>query len=249
MVHRCSYLPLLLPQIRRHFSRWIGRLGSCLDQSQPWFSHEEDGDVPLKWHYPVGLLYDLARARGSAANLPWSLTLHFSPHPSPSPILPFTDPDLTDHPADCTAAQQQSSLPAHFYSSLKQADFLRFGSCRRMMGLARGAQMQLWDALWTHNYDRFWAVNGSLVEDGDSVVGVERAPLRLYLVRSDAPIRILQRPIQMDATLLSGLSPILPTAVKEARIHGLQIPLETPLRWLALNAAYPDNFIHLILIL
>lgn len=161
MASRCGYLPLLLPQIRRHFSRWIGKssAGGKLDLSTPWFSHGVD---PLNWHYPVGLLHDLALAKGNESSngtslRPWTLTIHFNVEAYPTAILPFTDPDLSMtrsmlvEGVDCTGAQMASSMTLQnaFYSSLKQADCLRFGSCKRMMNLSKTAQIQLWDSLWT----------------------------------------------------------------------------------------------------
>ena len=35
---------------------------------------------------------------------------------------------------------------------------------------------------------------------------------------------------------------------KLVRIHGIDIPLETPLIWLARNAAFQDTFLHLLLV-
>ena len=70
-----------------------------MEPQAAWLSYE---DVPLKWHYPLGLLYDLYAgaephypgspkdsAEGSEdhdevrddAGLPWKLTVHFSDYP------------------------------------------------------------------------------------------------------------------------------------------------------------------------
>uniref|UniRef100_A0A0K3CGS2 BY PROTMAP: gi/342321646/gb/EGU13578.1/ Autophagy protein 5 [Rhodotorula glutinis ATCC 204091] n=1 Tax=Rhodotorula toruloides TaxID=5286 RepID=A0A0K3CGS2_RHOTO len=54
---RTAYLPLLLPQIRKYFVNLVlddNTAASLRDQD---LCFKADG-VPLKWHWPVGLLYD-----------------------------------------------------------------------------------------------------------------------------------------------------------------------------------------------
>jgi autophagy-related protein 5 len=93
---RLSYLPLLLPRLHAFFSSSL--IDPTIPPSEGWFSFE---DVPLKWHHPIGLLFDLyAGAKealvagdvdsgnGLSQNggvitqlLPWKLTVHFSEWP------------------------------------------------------------------------------------------------------------------------------------------------------------------------
>lgn len=40
-----------------------------------WFSFNE---IPLKWHYPIGLLFDILANDGV---LPWTVTVHFKKFP------------------------------------------------------------------------------------------------------------------------------------------------------------------------
>lgn len=124
--------------------------------SRPWFTFNGH---PLNWHYPIGLIHDLLLAsHGPSSELiPLALTVHFNSAEYPNSILPFVDSDLAMtrsmyDPKDCTESQsmpQTMSLRSHYYAALKQADCLRFGTCKRMMNLAKSAQVQLWDALWT----------------------------------------------------------------------------------------------------
>lgn len=206
---------------------------------------------------------------------PWSIKIHFeaSSYPYDS-ILPFVDPDLSmtrsmyqeatriSNPSsssyDCTEAQiggGTMSLQSYYYSALKQAECLRFGSCKRMMNLTKAAQIQLWDALWTHNFDRFWKVNDGLVklsDSSDSTKGnlLHRAPIRCYLVSDAAPVRIVQWPVKMEEatiqTLLDQLRLIEGERCSRVVLHGLELDPSTPLLWLSINAAYADNFLHLV---
>jgi len=75
MLPRMSYLPLATEKVRKHFSSYLAEEGG-----EMWFSYHGS---PLRWHHPIGLLYDLLA--GDAAHdvhLPWSITAHFSQFPA-----------------------------------------------------------------------------------------------------------------------------------------------------------------------
>lgn len=111
-----------------------------------WFSFE---NVSLKWHYPLGLLYDLfsgaapSQATGSGpegrnaleengGTLPWRLTLHF-----------------TDWPAEQLINMDADGRVLHdaFINSVKEADFLRNGTAKGIMSLSKDDSTQLWKAV------------------------------------------------------------------------------------------------------
>lgn len=56
--------------MKKHFHRYIER-----EEDEVWFSYNE---VPLKWHYPIGLLFDLLASDGV---LPWTIIVHFKKFP------------------------------------------------------------------------------------------------------------------------------------------------------------------------
>ncbi|KAL9622534.1 MAG: hypothetical protein Q9204_008016, partial [Flavoplaca sp. TL-2023a] len=97
---RLSYLPFLLPRLHAFFKPFL--IDPDVRPQEGWFSYE---DVPLKWHYPLGLLYDLfsgappAQVNGSdgddhrppsqqPSTLPWRLTLHFADWPGEQLVQP-----------------------------------------------------------------------------------------------------------------------------------------------------------------
>ncbi|OJJ46881.1 hypothetical protein ASPZODRAFT_131780 [Penicilliopsis zonata CBS 506.65] len=138
--HRISYLPSLLPRLHAFFS------SSLIDpSSQPhegWFSFE---NVPLKWHYPVGLLYDLYAGAEPAskggggldesdaqATLPWRLTVHFCDWPHE---------DLVQ--LDAAGMVMNDA----FINSVKEADFLRNGTAKGIMSLSKEDSSGLWEAV------------------------------------------------------------------------------------------------------
>ena len=111
-----------------------------------WFSFE---DIGLKWHYPLGLLYDLfsgatpSQALGadpedgnasqdSGRTLPWRLILHF-----------------TDWPTEQLINLDEEGKVLHdaFINSVKEADFLRNGTAKGIMSLSKGDSTQLWNAV------------------------------------------------------------------------------------------------------
>ena len=142
---RVSYLPSLLPRLRAFFA------SSLIDpNSHPhdgWFSFE---GVPLKWHYPIGLLYDLyaeadpASSKGgkdghnwdsenlSDSTLPWRLTVHFNDWP---------DEELVR--LDAEGAVMNDA----FINSVKEADFLRNGTAKGIMSLSKEDSSGLWNAV------------------------------------------------------------------------------------------------------
>ena len=111
-----------------------------------WFSFE---NVSLKWHYPLGLLYDLfsgaapSQAPGASSQdsnsaeeysstLPWRLTLHFA-----------------DWPAEQLINLDAEGKVMHdaFINSVKEADFLRNGTAKGIMSLSKDDSTQLWKAV------------------------------------------------------------------------------------------------------
>lgn len=271
-VHRGSYLPLLLPQIKVHFSRWLGRLSrptegdgeQQLDLSMPWFSWEGQ---PLHWHHPIGISFDICEQKSrkmaagdsAAVVLPWRLQVNFhKPYPAFPSLIPFTDPDAAEPTSVTSAAAPALTIQQMFYSSWKQADCLRWGTVRRTANLSKAAQCQVWDGLWTRNHDRFWEVNTALVQEElaqanggkQAAPMAQRVPVRAYILGADGSVNVKQWPIEMASshTVQSILTQLhLPQA--KAILHGLELHPETPLPWLALNCAYPDNFIHLLIAL
>lgn len=117
--------------------------------------------MSLKWHYPVGLLFDLyagaapaskTASRGdespeSGSSLPWRLVVHFSNWP---------DENLVRLDADGMVMNDA------FINSVKEADFLRNGTAKGIMSLSKEDSSGLWKAVeegeWTiiHLLHIFW---------------------------------------------------------------------------------------------
>lgn len=85
-----------------------------------WYSYQ---DEPLKWHYPIGLLHDLLQE----VSLPWSISVH-----------------VRDYP---TAKLLRGSAQDMFMSMIKEADFVRHGSTKKVMNLSKKDHSLLWQSL------------------------------------------------------------------------------------------------------
>ena len=141
---RLSYLPFLLPRLHGFFSSSL--INPDVSFYDGWFSYE---DVPLKWHYPAGLLFDLfsgstpSQVHGLGASeqsaldkddtkLPWRLTLHFTEWPEEQLVHPDAEGKV---------------LHDAFINSVKEADFLRNGTAKGIMSLSKNDSTQLWAAV------------------------------------------------------------------------------------------------------
>lgn len=129
MLPRMSYLPLATEKVSKHFS-------SCSqpEDGEMWFSH---GGTPLRWHLPIGLLYDLTTLSPSQpASLPWQISVHTSQFPSDQ-LLPG-------------GREQMESV---FMSSLKEADQLKH-SGKVISQMQKKDHNQLWSGLSSDKFDQ-----------------------------------------------------------------------------------------------
>ncbi|EAW11192.1 autophagy protein 5 [Aspergillus clavatus NRRL 1] len=191
---RISYLPSLLPRLRSFFA------SSLIEpKSQPhegWFSFE---GVPLKWHLPIGLLYDLyagadPASKGSRPDeseqiissvgdtLPWRLTLHFSDWP---------DEELVRLDADGMVMHDA------FINSVKEADFLRNGTAKGIMSLSKEDSSGLWEAVQDVDLPSFQRISNILLPAPNQPF--RNVPIRFFLPLppdSGSPsLKVVQSPL------------------------------------------------------
>lgn len=148
---RLSYLAFLLPKLHSNFAASL--INPEVDPHDAWLSFE---DVTLKWHLPLGLLYDLfagaepyaldasstgetpdavldpTEAAVSSEPLPWKLTIHYSD---------FPEEQLIQLDAEGRAMQDT------YINAVKEADFVRNGTARTVMSLSKEDSDNLWLAV------------------------------------------------------------------------------------------------------
>ncbi|EDU45444.1 autophagy protein 5 [Pyrenophora tritici-repentis] len=233
---RISYLGLLVKKLHGFFARSL--IYPDVTPKDAWLSYE---GVPLKWHYPLGLLYDLYSGAEPAyppdidtdadataqsqkletteeerRRLPWRLTIHFSDYPMDQLVqLDNEDKHLQDM----------------FIHSVKEADYLRTGTGKTVMFLSKEDSTQLWDGVRNHDFALYNPINQKLLNPQG--VNLRHLPVRLYLphAASDgvqeetAPgsLRIVQRLVtpnlssRQPQTVGTALNQILPTLFPSRR--------------------------------
>ncbi|CRK97994.1 CLUMA_CG011363, isoform A [Clunio marinus] len=225
MVPRVSYFPLVTDKVKKHFQRYIEN-----EENEVWLSYNE---IPLKWHFPIGLLFDLLATDDS---LPWQIKVNFKKFPE-DVLFKCSNKDVVE---------------SHFMSCLKEADALKHKG-QVISQMQKKDHKTLFLGLLNDKFDQFWAVNRRLMESAEQE-GFKHIPLRCY--SDDGSSTYIQKlivPITetgQKKTLQDLLSEFSTPARKAvgAKSHGIEIPIDTELQWLSETLSYPDNFLHLVLI-
>ncbi|KAF2015692.1 autophagy protein 5 [Aaosphaeria arxii CBS 175.79] len=271
---RLSYLGLLIHRLRAFFSNKL--IYPDVDVTDLWLEHE---GVPLKWHYPLGLLYDLYSGNEPAypndatsskvdtaaddqVNLPWRLTVHFSDYP-------------VEHLVKLDADGKH--LYDMFINSAKEADYLRNGTGRTVMSLSKEDSTQLWDSVQQHDFSLFGPINQKLLNPQG--VNLRHIPIKLYLPhatssskadaaaksKDKAPgsLRVVQALVtpalssRQPQTVGTALNQIIPSLfpsrrsplLAQAVLHGAVLPLASSVEDLLRVAAYMDGWMHIAVIM
>ncbi|KAL8882463.1 MAG: hypothetical protein Q9192_007580 [Flavoplaca navasiana] len=263
---RLSYLPFLLPRLHAFFKPFL--IDPDVRPYEGWFSYE---DVPLKWHYPLGLLYDLfsgappAQVNGSdeddhrppsqrPSTLPWRLTLHFADWPGEQLVQPDAEGKV---------------LHDAFINSVKEADFLRNGTAKGIMSLSKDDSTQLWSAVQQHGRSVFDPIFQKLLYAQGAPL--RHVPLKIYLPSSPSAsepstghLRVVQSLItpslqgtKEPQTLGTALHTLLPTLFPSRKtpilarpvLHGAVVPLNSQLEGLLREVAYLDGWLHIGLVM
>uniref|UniRef100_A0A803KER2 Autophagy protein 5 n=1 Tax=Xenopus tropicalis TaxID=8364 RepID=A0A803KER2_XENTR len=190
LLPRISYLTLVTDKVKKHFQKVM----RTEDISEIWFEFE---GIPLKWHYPIGLLFDL---HASNTSLPWSITVHFKNFPA----------------KDLLHCQSKDVIEAHFMSSVKEADALKHKS-QVINEMQKKDHKQLWMGLQNDKFEQFWAINRKLMEVPPEDGGFRYIPFRIYQAINERPfIQKLFRPVANDGrpyTLGDLIREVCPAAV------------------------------------
>ncbi|RWS24996.1 autophagy protein 5-like protein [Leptotrombidium deliense] len=224
MLPRISYLPLVIDKVIRHFANFVTEYKK--NGNDLWIDFE---GKPLKWHYPIGLLWDIFN---NDTSIPWNLTIHFENFPEDE-LIRFNNRAL---------------IESTFMSTIKEADALKHRS-QVINSMLEKDHNQLWLGLQNNRFDQFWNVNRKLMEHTNDEL-FRHIPYRIY-ESNKSFIQRLTKPntengqLTTVADLIEQVFPEQDNTKVTIITHGVKLPMQTPLQWLSENMSYPDNFVHL----
>lgn len=227
MISNNSYLTLFSEKLTEYFSSFVDT--SKVDEI--WFEFE---GVPLHWHRPCGLLFDLHCKLEK--DLPWTITVHFQN---------FPEKQLLRCPCE-------EAIQANFISSLKEADQLKHkGSVVNSM--SKNQHSQLWYGIKTDNFNEFWTINRKFMDGFEGTNFFKNIPLCVYY-KGHVYQKLIVAKLE-DGEELTTLRHSLQTIDKiifsddslenmKVVLQGTNPPLSSSIQWLSENMSYADNFLH-----
>ncbi|KAL3117163.1 hypothetical protein niasHT_007566 [Heterodera trifolii] len=238
MLSRVSYFPVYLDKTLKVLTSGDASEEQLLNV---WLQF--DGQI-LKWHYPIGVLYDIYHGNaGDGQTTPWPITVH-----------------LKNFPDELIRCRTKETLKFCFLQSLKEACQLKLRS-NIAASMTKDEHGRLFDGLCNDRFNDFWMVNDKLMglRSSSGEEQFSTIPARFYESSYSFRQLLLHSKKQLDdgnmgeSLLIDALHKVFPDyAIEtdfEAVTHGIVLPLNTPLIWLARNLVYPDNFVHIPYIL
>jgi autophagy-related protein 5 len=219
MAPRGGYLPLVTQAVRERFVR---HAPSGFASAEMWFESAADG-APLRWHLPIGVLYDAHCEDGA---LMWSVTVHFQNFPA----------------AELLHCASLDDVQSHFMNALKEAICIKHGSVALINDLTQKEVLDLWVGVATNDEKRFAAVNAKL-----EAAAPKSVPVRVIRPRKPVLQDIVDPAGTLGSTLATLLSvPVSSLAQDSIFVQGVHPSLESPISWLAASCAHPDNFLYIV---
>ncbi|KAK9450471.1 autophagy protein Apg5-domain-containing protein [Limtongia smithiae] len=241
-VPRISYIPLHFASITGYFRPYL-RSSEFAESVEWWLDFE---GVPLRWNWPVGLLYDLytgldptqAENLDYDSHLPWTVVLHHSNFPIDTLLRLRSLQDVTDH----------------WVNSVKEADFIRRGNANTVMNLSKADSNDMWAGVEGHDFDKFWTVARKLLPSDP--LSLRHIPIKIYLPSSNKVLQSVVSPSlspREPHTLGTALHTHLPELFPSRRtcllarplLHGVVLSMSIPLAELLYECMYTDGYLHI----
>ncbi|KAJ9478753.1 Autophagy protein 5 [Pseudozyma hubeiensis] len=285
IVPRISYLPLIVAEVKKNLLDLVLEQPALntLNEKELWFEYEGQ---PLRWHWQIGLLYDYHTSNPARTAVAYqsttASTTGLGSLRSDTPLIPQGGSE-----GGTLATVQPSRLPwnirlrlskppverlhsnsglesckTSFMSMVKEADFVRYGSTKKVVNLRKQEQDTLWDGVVSHDYELFWSIANKLVPsanvasfDAGTGAGSVRSPIAARTVslnlgrtqddRSAASIQrsLTTQPNESQASLApSTVSTLTSASSSDAPASGAATPIAgSAVRSIPLRFFLPDN--------
>jgi len=233
-IPRFAYIPLFIGKIRQAFSQINAN-------DDVWF---EVNKTLLRWHYPIGFLYDIYGEKGS----PWQLTVHHGPYQTNSAVwkvlLRCIDEDTIKH---------------HFKNMVKQAHCMKYGNIDAINQLSMMDSDQMWAGVRTNDQERYWKINEKLFSHETEKIEKMKIPIRFHygerFVSQCAFPAKEGDTFQTLATFLQAVIPDFFPAVPQpshfaylrhrVMVQGIRPSFDMTLLWMMRNLSHTDNFLYI----
>eukprot|EP00249_Psilotum_nudum_P012802 c23996_g1_i3 orf=182-1435(-) len=232
---RNGYLPLLTPVIKPYFQSSLPPNSDTV-----WFDYQ---GLPLKWHIPTGVLFDLLCAEPERPwNLTYMLQVHFRSYPS-DVLIPCDGED---------------AVKWNYMNCLKEASYIMYGNTRGIMNMSQSDQLELWHSVVNGDQESYDRVSIKLrPSSGSSSAGAsakgflhkgaigETTVENAIIKTGKIPFRLYIRPVKGDITDILDVLPAenwndiiyITRPVEIFRVDGSVLTL-----WEALNKMVPKLF-------
>uniref|UniRef100_A0A8R1DGD0 Autophagy protein 5 n=1 Tax=Caenorhabditis japonica TaxID=281687 RepID=A0A8R1DGD0_CAEJA len=228
MLPRYSFLALAVPRVLAYFNRREDGEKIVIDQI--WL---EASGSPAKMYAPVGVLYDLQ-------NLERDQILEITVKTS-SPPPGFVPID-------------RNAMEAIFMQSIKEADYLKTKAATTN-NMQKEEYAQLWRSVTNNNFDEYWTIIQKLMEEKD---GKEFDHIPLRVCMKNKPFKQILISSKDKSGSLITIGDAIAQVLEDSAVadpsdfritsHGIDVPPHTPLIFAAKNMAYPDNFVHIVVV-
>lgn len=226
-VPRCSYLPLIVENIRKHFDQYTS---TDYVQDEIWFSYKS---VPLKWHYPIGFLLDIFSSilyNSVNLNIPFEIEVNFRRFPADI-LLPY---------------KGIKSLYTIFQNSLKESCAMLLGTSAPVLNLSREQEDKVWNCVKIGNYKGFAESTRDFT--GLNQENCKLIPVKIYYQKMGNGIMLHPFLASEQKKVLDAVREVVGEFQGKIVAQGIEIPGDSDLHWLWKCLAHPDNFLYITLL-
>jgi autophagy-related protein 5 len=261
LVPRNLYLPLLSHRIEANFQHVLPTHTADIraERRETWFDYQ---GRPLKWQYPVGVLFDLFVT--DQTKVPWHITVHFYNFPEDC-LMPMNEM-FTSYRKD----KDGLGVRHQFLNVLKEAChiFRGSGGSKAVMMMSEKEQDALWRAVNQVNLQEYKKACTSLGMGSSSQKSWTCIPIRILWCNARQEVRFTSRPMQTitqdgsavllrdaldtigwwDTLSFGGMSEAVTAPALVILTNGITPPLDTPIMWLHQNGHAVDYFLYIIVL-